>query len=128
MINEQITTPIWVDLKRETRDAIAAMFNLSKSGSSEVVNMPTYSRVICDGYTNEDLAKITVEALQIQLGVSGEGDTVFGLFNILVDSIENSKEVVVEEKVEEIAPEVVFEEVVADMPVAGVKKTRKKSK
>lgn len=144
-INEQITVPVWVCLDKETRSIIATVFNLNKSGSSEVVNMPTYSRVVSDGHTNEDLAKITVEALQSQLGTSSETDTVFSLFNQLVDKVEGIKEDTEAQIVQEIVENEVIEpisepveeviepvvEEVAETPVGGAvakSKSKKKSK
>lgn len=54
---------MWLALPLSTRQKIANDFNLTKTGQVEVVN----DKVYCDGYTDNDLMKITEEGLRERL-------------------------------------------------------------
>lgn len=120
MIIEQIVIPQWVSLKQETRKTIANLLNLSKNGATEVVN----GSVVCDGYTNEDLAAITIEKLQVyNMMKSG---TLVENFNRLVEIVESPEPVEIKpfEGIREVTPQ--SKEVKEETIVGRVKKAAKK--
>ncbi len=77
----------WLDTKQETRLKIAKLFHMPKSGGT----MVTGNRVTSDGHSPDDLALLTLEALQMHLGVP-ETDF-YKLYYELVFRIENPDEV-----------------------------------
>lgn len=81
-IEPQIVISIWLEVKREVRDKIATIMSMSRNGATEVAG----GRVICDGFTNDDLKGITVEKMQKYLK-SKEVD-LFQLFNALIAKVE----------------------------------------
>lgn len=89
---------IWLSLSRETRQKIAILLEIPKTGGVEVVD----GKVISDGYTDRDLQSITTGKLQEFMG-STEPDF-YKLFNQLVINIELPM-------VELKAPEIIEEKV-----------------
>lgn len=89
----QINTFQWVSLPQETRNRLIEIFSLKKSGHVEVEN----KTVMTDGYTNQDLAGITVEKMQEYTGTDEE--EYFSLFKAVLAKIEG-------EMVEELKKEI----------------------
>lgn len=89
----QLSKPQWLNLPIEVRVKLIEVFHLTRSGFTEVVD----GRVTSDGYTHEDLAKITLEKLQEIL--DSDNDDYFALLEELIDSISSEGEV--EEETEE---------------------------
>lgn len=76
----------WLDLPQETRSNIAKAMGISKSGGAVVEN----GRVMCDGFTQDDLDKITLGKLQTYLGSTDMN--FYDLFERAIDKA-NGKEV-----------------------------------
>ena len=74
----------WVSLPQETKNRLRIIFNVGRTGSTEVVNGTEGSQVITDGTTESDLRVISVESMQQYLGVK---ETDFhALFSRLLNS------------------------------------------
>jgi intracellular sulfur oxidation DsrE/DsrF family protein len=63
-----LSKKIWLEQRPETRQRIANFLGLPKSGHCEVLNDGMTARVLSDGYTDDDLATITLEKLKFELG------------------------------------------------------------
>lgn len=90
MIVPQLTIPQWLGLPIHVRDRLKILFNIPKSAGSMVEN----NKVISDGHTNEDLLRVSLEAMQTYLG-STETEF-YALLNQVVEKIEkeiNNEEV-----------------------------------
>jgi len=85
-----LSPTIWLQLKRETREAIAKEFGLSKSGHTEVVN----NELVCDGYTVFDLQGITLEKLKAF--TLNNSDDFYFQFTKVVNWFDGDKGVVIE--------------------------------
>lgn len=116
----------WLEVKPETRVNIVAFLNsldnpqkLVRTGCVEVAG----NRVVCDGFTDQDLCAITSELLIEALGEKTLDEAkinksdIYALFYELVRRLEAPVTVIPEEikeveekKVEEITPEVKVEE------------------
>jgi len=83
----QITTPIWLSIKSETRQELAKIFSLSKSTYTNIVD----GRVMCDGFSNEDLTFLTLEKLKDFTGCAS--DELVTQFECAVKKIENPESV-----------------------------------
>lgn len=118
-----IPVAVWLSVKHETRLLISRLFNIPKSSFVEVSN----NKVISDGHSQGDLALITVERLQSELG--GEETDIFVLFNKLILKLETTVEVVDEPKKDE-PKEIVRESVpeVSSPAEAGTIEKRNPSK
>lgn len=77
-----IAPSVWLSLKKETRQSIAAFLGMKKSGGVEVYD----GRVLCDGYTADDLSYVTLELLQRETNQTGTN--FYELFNELVRRVE----------------------------------------
>lgn len=97
----QITRSQWLGLPRETRTALVKLFEIPRSGFTEVVD----GRVINDGYTQEDLAAITVGRLQELLDT--EDFDLHVLFVELVNSIQTKES---DRPIDRIEKEIIKEE------------------
>lgn len=85
----QITTFQWLQLPSETRQSLAKVFQIQKHGNSSVYG----NRIISDGYTNQDLAGITVEKINIMLGTEHAEKDILHAFEEVVDYLNtNTKE------------------------------------
>lgn len=82
MIVPQLTIPQWLGLPIHVRDRLKILFNIPKSAGSMVEN----NKVISDGHTNEDLLRVSLEAMQTYLG-STETEF-YALLNQVVEKIE----------------------------------------
>ena len=82
----QLSKPQWLSLPIEVRAKLIEIFHLTRSGFTEVVD----GKVTSDGYTHEDLAKITLEQLQEIL--DSDGEDYFSLLEELIESIEKGEE------------------------------------
>lgn len=78
-IRKQIYVSQWLQVPTETRNKLIALFNLKRSGFAQVVN----NVVVSDGFTDMDLAGLTVEILQKYLN-SKEKDIIALLENAIV--------------------------------------------
>ncbi len=59
MIKHQITTFHWLQVETKERAKVAEILDLKRSGGGKVYG----TKLISDGYTNEDLSGITVEKI-----------------------------------------------------------------
>ena len=64
----QIYQHLYIHLDREVREKLIKVFNIQKSGVSEILDQT----LISDGVTNQDLSVITSKAMSEYLGVSEE--------------------------------------------------------
>lgn len=67
---EKIYQQHWIDLSVETRQKLVEVFNIPKSGITEVRDQT----VISDGHTNDDLNTITVEKMAEYVGSPADLD------------------------------------------------------
>lgn len=61
---EKIYTQIWVELSQPIRMHLAKVFDLPRTGISEIKDMT----LISDGHTNKDLESITLEKMNEYIG------------------------------------------------------------
>lgn len=61
---ERIYPQMWLEVSKEIREHLAKVFNLTRTGTSEIRN----ETVISDGYTIEDLGGITAEKMAEYVG------------------------------------------------------------
>lgn len=126
---ESLLSPqVWLTLPKETRQKIADLFSITKSGSVYVVNGPNGSEVQSDGYSYSDLSVITVERMQELTGSTS--DNFYALFKKIVllvneetldEMIEVVEEAILEnlEKDMEESEIVIFPETQENMAVIG---------
>ncbi len=89
MLNEQITQPIWVSVKQETRQKLRSVFGILMTGNTDVINDEFgKGRILSDGCTNENLKAITAEKLQEFLGSVPVNTSLHDLFKMAVEKIE----------------------------------------
>lgn len=74
----------WLSLPYEIRNKLRKIFNIGRSGSTEVVNGVDGSQVISDGTTAQDLSVISIKKMQDYLGVEETE------FDILFTRLKNS--------------------------------------
>lgn len=84
----QISTTQWLELSNDLRNKIAAMFDLKKGAGAKVYG----SRLISDGYTNENLQGITVEKINAFMGTSFVEKEILEAFHQFVEFIKNGNE------------------------------------
>ena len=86
---EQITQPIWVSLKLETRNKLREIFKVPRSSASETITDNFgVSHIVSDGSTNVDLQAITVEKLVEYVGSAAINETIYDLFKRAVAKAE----------------------------------------
>ena len=123
MISDSISVFQWVSIAQETRDKIASMLELKRSGTTQVAN----GILITDGYTEQDLAGITNDKLERFTHI-GDGAIANNL-NKLIEIIETREpeeiKIPAEIKKEEPAKEI-KKEVKRVKKLGGVKKLVKK--
>ncbi len=88
MLNAQLNTVQWVSLPINIRMRLVQLFHIPRSSGSLVQD----NKVVSDGYTHDDLARITVEKMQALLD-SDEKDF-FKLFQMVTDSLSAPPEIV----------------------------------
>lgn len=72
----------WLKVARETRQKIAVMLEIPRTGQTHVEG----NRVTQDGHTDKDLAHLTLEKLQAFMGSTSEN--FYELFHKLVANVE----------------------------------------
>lgn len=115
-----LSQSVWLSLSRETREKLAVLFSLNKSGGVQVSNGPTGAVVLSDGYTYQDLSVITTERMQEVTGSDSEN---FYLLFKKVVAIVNDE--VYEDELEElieVVEEEILENVQKDMEESDIKK------
>ncbi len=65
---EKISIGLWMFLPRAHRDHLVSVFDLKRTGISEIKN----EEVISDGYSNADLEGITKEKMEAYIGSEAE--------------------------------------------------------
>lgn len=100
----QLNTVQWISLPSETRSKLVEVFNIPRSGNTEVEDQT----VVTDGYTHRDLSTITIEKMQGFLLDTIEDDY-FKLFHRVLDAIK-PPEITLEDsiEIEETATEAVI--------------------
>lgn len=86
MDKTQLYQQEWLLLSREVRAKLAEMFNLRQDTSTEVCN----NQVVCDGYSNQMLANMSLEAINDK-GI--DGLEFLEAFANLLKSLEPKKDV-----------------------------------
>lgn len=116
---QQMNTHDWVQLPIEVRAKLAEKFNIPRSGYTHVVG----NKVETDGYTNENLAKMSIEALRAYTGADSQDFTdLFKLTLIKIYEELKPPEVLVNGEPPEVeaniekTPEQLVEEVVGKAP------------
>lgn len=83
-------------VKRETRERLVAMFQLPKTGVTEMQRINGMNEVKSDGYSHADLAQMTLERMNeklLELGVTPpSGADIFLTFHGLVSLLEMEPE------------------------------------
>lgn len=90
-----VTTHQWLPLKKETRDKLAQIFFIPRTGMTEVeTDNFGKSYVLSDGYTNSDLQTVTAEKLIDFLGGAAVNETILDLWKRAIDKVEMKTEIV----------------------------------
>jgi len=98
---DQVTVPLWVSVKTETRKKLREIFMVPQSAYTETVVDPFgQSYLVSDGSTNADLQVITVEKLREFLGSAATDETVYDLFKRVVEKLESEEQKTEEPKIE----------------------------
>lgn len=79
----QVSTFHWLQADTETRSQISKLLDLPRTGGGKVYG----TRLISDGYTNEDLAGITVERINSLLQSSYAPEHILEAFEALVNYV-----------------------------------------
>jgi hypothetical protein len=108
-----LSQSVWLGLSLETRAKLAKLFDFPEKGSVQVVNGPTGSVVISDGYGYDHLKLITTKKMQEILNT--KSDNFYSLFDTLVKNLDD---IVSGTKLAEdvIAVEKAEEQLIADLP------------
>lgn len=99
---------VWLQLSPETRKKIVTKFNLYKSYGMDVQG----GRVVSDGYTVNDLSKITTEGLKEVTGL--DTNDFYALFNAFVLQLEQGE--TVNTAISDTKKETIIEETLAVAP------------
>lgn len=91
MLTPQITIPQWLALPIEVRTRLKAIFNIPRSKGTELLD----NKVVSDGHTHPDLARITLEAMKeyLNAGPVSEDDDFFAVLNAVLNKVTNDIEV-----------------------------------
>ena len=89
-----LSRSVWLSLDKSIREQLARIFEMTKSGVSEVINDIYSSRIVCDGFIEKDLMCITVEKLQNFL--NSEESDFYKLFNEAIENIKKLNSVGIE--------------------------------
>lgn len=111
-----LSTSYWLSLSRETRKMLSEKLDIPKSGNVEVEYNGTEGRVVCDGYTSNDLLSVTTEKLQNILN-SKETD-----FYKLLESLIEQKETIIKAvvSIDEETNEEIEEEIENETLIDGI--------
>ena len=109
----QLSVENWVSLPQETREKLREIFNIKRSANACVVD----NRLVCDGSSYDDLAVVTVKAMQDYLG-SKEKD----FQALILNTIEKATVIEAEPVVGAIEP--IVEPVIEPIKIKKVKKTK----
>lgn len=116
---ETISIPTWLSISAGTRAKLASILDIRKGGFAEVAG----GMIVSDGYTNADLAGITIEKLQSYNGL--DSGSLFENLVKLIALIENNEPIelkVVVQKTVGVAKKIVVKK------VGSVKKAKKLKK
>lgn len=69
---EKLYTQHWIDLPQETRNHLAKVFGIERTGVTEIRDQA----VVSDGYTNKDLEAVTADKMSAYVG-SATGELSF---------------------------------------------------
>lgn len=67
-MNERIYTKNWLDVPKDIREHLKKVFNIQRSGITEVRD----NMIVSDGTTDDDLSVINKESMERYVGSSGE--------------------------------------------------------
>ena len=81
MLTAQITIPQWLQIPLEIRAKLVEIFKIPRSSGTVVQD----NTVLTDGYTHDDLAKLTVEILQQY--TNSEEKEFFKLINLVIENL-----------------------------------------
>lgn len=84
MHKQQLEVREWLELPQSTRVKLASDFNLTRSGNTEVVDHV----VMTDGYTHQDLSRISISTIESHLGITNSGLDFYTLFGKLLNLYE----------------------------------------
>jgi hypothetical protein len=87
-MEQQMTTFYWLKLPAKTRAAFANVFDLKRTHGASVQYIDGQTKVISDGYTDTDLAGITVKSLQKFVGEKDEKDF-WKLIDVALEKVNN---------------------------------------
>lgn len=85
----------WLQISLETRSKLAELFGMSRSGFNHILD----NEVISDGYSDKDLAMLSLEKLQQYLG--SEEEDYYKLLDLVIKQIENPHEKIEKTDVDE---------------------------
>lgn len=97
MAQYQISTTQWLELDSETRTKIVQMFGLRPSEGSKVYG----TRLLSDGFTNENLSAITVENINAVMGTSFVEEDILKAFHVFAEYIKNPNPKITNEEQEQ---------------------------
>jgi hypothetical protein len=86
MMKQCLTVPQWLELDRDMRTRFVEIFDIKKSGYTEVED----GRVVTDGHWGSDLMAITVEKMQEYTGLKDEN--FIDLINAVIIKIEKEND------------------------------------
>lgn len=86
-IKHQVTIPVWLELKPETRQKLKDIFGIVRSGNLAFVQQGGKGVQTSDGHTHGDLSVITLETMASYLG-EPISDDFWKTFDKVVDKVE----------------------------------------
>lgn len=90
MLQDNLSIAEYMQQKRDTREALCAIFSVKRTGRTEtVVDATGVGKCISDGATYSDLQAITFDKLVTYLGGADENDNIHSLFVKAVNKIES---------------------------------------
>lgn len=81
-----LSTSVWLSVPKATRDKLAQLFELKRSGDTQVDVGAEGARILSDGYTGEDLMKISTASMQKLL--NSNSTDFYQLFQTVVENID----------------------------------------
>lgn len=78
---------VWLQLPQDTRNKLAKLFDLKKSGTIMTTIGPEGAQVISDGYNFQDFYPITVKRMNEIL--AWDEDDFYALFNAVIENIDS---------------------------------------
>lgn len=83
-----LSTSVWLSVPAKTREKLVQLFDIQRSGDTEVNIGAGGAEIISDGYTPKDLMVISTDSMQKLLNNHSSSDF-YQLFHTVVDHIDD---------------------------------------